>query len=85
MPARLEKLMPLNRKPSVTVVRPTTFYRDQLTLDQRFYICAIQLAGFGVVADQEQNGKFMRAQHSRLRLVSFGCHVTIARDGGSAS
>lgn len=84
MPTCLEKQVPLNGEPSVAAVRPTAFQRHQLTLDQCFYIGAIQLACFGAVVDQEQNGKFMRAQHSHLRFVSFGGHVTIARDGGSA-
>nr|OAI66763.1 hypothetical protein RSP597_18795 [Ralstonia solanacearum] len=76
--------MPLNGELRVAVVRPAAFQRHQLTLDQCFDICAIQLAGFGAIVDQEQNGKFMRAQHSHLRFVCFGCHATIACDGGFA-
>lgn len=64
--------MPLKGNVSVAVARPTTFQRHQLTFDQRFYIRAVELASFGAVVDQEQNGKFMRAQHSHLRFVSRG-------------
>jgi hypothetical protein len=76
VPGSFEKGIPLEGHTHVATVGATTLQRDELVLDQCLDIRAVQFRGFGTLVDQEQDGKFMGTQHSRLQhvwLVADGC------------
>lgn len=67
MARRFEEDIALERHPRVAAIGATMLQRDELPLDQRFNIRAIQFIGLGTIVDEKQDGKFMGTQHSRLR------------------
>ncbi|KJJ95686.1 hypothetical protein UB44_21765 [Burkholderiaceae bacterium 26] len=76
----LEQDVALEGYPGIAVVGATALQRNELSLDERFDIGAIQIVGFSAVVDEKQNGKFMGTQHSCLQLVYWSRHAT--RDWG---
>lgn len=69
MPTRFEERGPLRGNLGIAAVRSVVFKRDQLALNQGFYVRAVQIARFATVVDQKQHSEFMMTQHSRLRHV----------------
>lgn len=76
----LEQDVALEGYPGIAVIGATALQRNELSLDERFDIGAIQVVGFSAVVDEKQNGKFMGTQHSCLQLVYWSRHAT--RDWG---
>ena len=50
-PQRFEKRVPLSRYSSIGVDQPLALKRDELVLNQRLYVRAVQLARFNAVVD----------------------------------
>jgi hypothetical protein len=69
MPGGLEKDVSLKGHAGVALVRAAPLQRDELSLDERLDIGAVQIIGFSTVVDEKQDGKFMGTQHSWLQRV----------------
>jgi len=69
VPGSLEQNVALECHPGITAVGAAALQRNELPLDQRFDIGAVQVVGFSAVVDEKQYGKFMGTQHSWLQLV----------------
>ncbi|OAI78177.1 hypothetical protein RSP799_16460 [Ralstonia solanacearum] len=69
-----EKPISLKGHVRVAVIGASTLQRDQLMLDQRLDICAIEFTRFRTVfvVDEEQDSKLMGTQHGGLHLIDLG-------------
>lgn len=84
MPASFERRRPLRGHPSVPAVGSMPSQLNQLALDQRLNVRAVQPTTFGAIVDQ-QNGNCMTAQHSCLHYGLLMCDVTTVGNNVSGS
>ncbi|CAN0627187.1 protein of unknown function [Burkholderia multivorans] len=63
---RAQDRLSARRQPRAAVAGRQLFERDELALDQRVQVVAVECGGIGRVLDQQEHGEFVRTQHGRF-------------------